>query len=70
MKLPEGWRVWLLVIGLNALAGYLWFIDRGVEPPAAGGNLLDLIRSLGRCALPDGADAPLSSFPTGRGAAW
>jgi len=48
MKLPEGWRVWLLVIGLNVLAGYLWFIDRGVEPPAAGGNLLELLRSLGR----------------------
>ena len=48
MKLPEGWWVWLLVIGLNVLAGYLWFIDRGVEPPAAGGNHLDLIRSLGR----------------------
>ena len=48
MKLPEGWRVWLLVIGLNDLAGYLWFIDRAVEPPAAGGNLLDQIRSLAR----------------------
>jgi hypothetical protein len=48
MKLPEAWRGWMLVIELNALAGYLWSIDRGVEPPAAGGNLLELLRSLGR----------------------
>lgn len=46
VKLPEGWRVWLLVLGLNALAGWLWFIDRGVEPPAPGGSLWALIRSL------------------------
>lgn len=46
VKLPEGWRVWLLVLGLNGLAGWLWFIDRGVEPPAPGGSLWALIRSL------------------------
>jgi hypothetical protein len=47
VKLPEGWRVWLLVLALNALAGGLWFLDRGVAPPAPGGGLWDAIRSLG-----------------------
>lgn len=47
MKLPEGWGVWALVLGLNLLAGALWFVDRGVEPPAAGGSLLNLLRSIG-----------------------
>ncbi|MCP9806991.1 hypothetical protein KBY71_10755 [Cyanobium sp. T1B-Tous] len=47
MKLPEGWRVWLLALALNALAGGLWFVNRGVERPEAGGSLWALIRSLG-----------------------
>ena len=46
-KLPEGWRVWLLVIGLNVMAAALWFVDRGVERPEPGGSLWNLIRSLG-----------------------
>jgi hypothetical protein len=47
MKLPEGWRVWALVLVLNAAAAYLWYLDRGVEMPAAGGSLWKLLRSLG-----------------------
>jgi hypothetical protein len=47
MKLPDGWRVWLLVLGLNVLAGALWFVDRGVEAPAGGGSLWAMIRSIG-----------------------
>lgn len=47
VKLPEGWRVWALVLALNGLAGWLWFIDRGVQPPDPGGSLWALIRSLG-----------------------
>lgn len=46
MKLPEGWRVWLFVIGLNVMATALWFVNRGVERPEAGGSLLQVIRSL------------------------
>ncbi len=46
MKLPEGWRVWLFVIGLNAMAAGLWFVDRGVERPAPGGSLWQVLRSL------------------------
>jgi hypothetical protein len=46
MKLPEGWRVWLLVIGLNAMAAALWFVDRDVPRPEAGGSLWQVIRSL------------------------
>lgn len=46
MKLPEGWRVWLGVLALNALAGGLWYANRGLERPEAGGSLLSLIRSL------------------------
>jgi hypothetical protein len=46
MKLPEGWRVWLLVIGLNAMAGALWFVNRDVAQPEPGGSLLKVIRSL------------------------
>jgi len=46
MKLPEGWRVWILVLLLNAAALALWYLDRDVAMPAPGGNLLQLIRSL------------------------
>jgi len=46
MKLPDGWRVWLFVIGLNGMAFALWFVDRGVERPAPGGSLWQVIRSL------------------------
>lgn len=47
MKLPDGWRVWLAVLAFNAMAGAMWFVNRGVERPEAGGNLLSLLRSLG-----------------------
>ncbi|MBD2423400.1 hypothetical protein [Cyanobium sp. FACHB-13342] len=47
VKLPEGWRVWLLALALNAMAAGLWFVNRGVERPEAGGSLWALIRSLG-----------------------
>jgi hypothetical protein len=47
MKLPEGWKVWLGVIALNGMAGWMWFVNRGVERPEAGGSLWAVIRSLG-----------------------
>ncbi len=47
VKLPEGWGVWLLALALNALAAGLWFVNRGMERPEAGGSLWALIRSLG-----------------------
>jgi hypothetical protein len=47
VKLLEGWRVWLLVLVLNVLAGGLWFLDRDVARPAPGGSLWDAFRSLG-----------------------
>ncbi|QNI70573.1 hypothetical protein CyaNS01_01441 [Cyanobium sp. NS01] len=47
MKLPEGWTVWLAVLGLNAMAGAMWFLNRGVERPEAGGSLWAMLRSLG-----------------------
>jgi hypothetical protein len=47
VKLPEGWGVWLLALALNALAGGLWFVNRGMERPEAGGSLWAVIRSLG-----------------------
>lgn len=47
MKLPEGWRVWLVALALNALAGALWFVNRGVERPEAGSSLWAILRSLG-----------------------
>ena len=47
MKLPEGWKVWLGVIALNAMAAGMWFANRGVERPEAGGSLWAVIRSLG-----------------------
>jgi hypothetical protein len=38
MKLPEGWRIYALVIGLNVLALSLWWVDRDAVPhPSAGG---------------------------------
>lgn len=46
VKLPEGWRVWLLVLALNGVAAGLWFLDRDVAPPAPGGSLWQMIRSL------------------------
>jgi hypothetical protein len=46
MKLPEGWRVWLAVLALNAMAGGLWFVNRGLEQPEAGGGLLAVLRRL------------------------
>lgn len=47
MKLPEGWTPWLLVLAFNAMAGALWFVNRGVERPEAGGSLWAMLRSLG-----------------------
>lgn len=47
MKLPEGWRVWLAVLAFNAMAGAMWFVNRDVERPEAGGSLWGLLRSLG-----------------------
>ena len=47
MKLPEGWRVWALVIGLNAAASYLWFLDRNMEVPMAHSGIGQWLRSLG-----------------------
>jgi hypothetical protein len=46
MKLPEGWRVWLVALGLNAAAGGLWFMNRGLEQPEATGGLLAVLRRL------------------------
>ena len=38
MKLPEGWRIYALVLGLNVLALSLWWVDRDAVPhPSAGG---------------------------------
>lgn len=47
MKLPEGWKVWLGVLAFNAMAGAMWFANRGVERPEAGGSLWAMLRSLG-----------------------
>jgi hypothetical protein len=47
MKLPEGWRVWALVLVLNAAAGYLWFLDRNMEAPMTHSGIGDWLRSLG-----------------------
>lgn len=46
MKLPEGSRVWALVLLLNAAALTIWYLDRDIAMPAPGGNLLQVIRSL------------------------
>jgi len=46
MKLPEGWKVWLGVLVLNAVAGGLWFVNRGLEQPEATGGLLAVLRRL------------------------
>ncbi|WP_087069268.1 hypothetical protein [Cyanobium sp. NIES-981] len=47
MKLPEGWKVWLAVLALNGMAGAMWFVNRGIERPEAGGSLWAILRSLG-----------------------
>ncbi|MGC5197896.1 hypothetical protein [Aphanothece microscopica] len=47
MKLPEGWRVWLGVLALNGLAGAMWFANRDMARPEAGGSLWAILRSLG-----------------------
>ncbi|EDY37980.1 hypothetical protein CPCC7001_859 [Cyanobium sp. PCC 7001] len=47
MKLPEGWAVWLAVLALNAMAGAMWFVNRNIERPEAGGSLWAILRSLG-----------------------
>jgi hypothetical protein len=47
MKLPEGWRVWALVLALNAAAGYLWFLDRNMEAPMTHSGIGAWLRSLG-----------------------
>lgn len=47
MKLPEGWRVWLAVLALNVMAGAMWYVNRGMERPEAGGNLWAALRSVG-----------------------
>ena len=47
VKLPEGWRVWALVLVLNAAAGYLWFLGRNMEAPMTHSGIGDWLRSLG-----------------------
>lgn len=47
MKLPEAWTVWLAVLALNGMAGAMWFVNRGMERPEAGGSLWAILRSLG-----------------------
>ncbi len=47
MKLPEGWRIWALVIALNAAASYLWFLDRNMEAPMTHSGIGAWLRSLG-----------------------
>jgi hypothetical protein len=38
MKLPEGWRVYAMVLALNVLALSFWWLDRDVAPhPVTGG---------------------------------
>ena len=44
MKLPEGWKVWMAVLALNAMAGGMWFVNRGLEQPEATGGLLAVLR--------------------------
>ena len=39
MKLPEGWRIYALVIGLNALALSLWWVDRDAVPHHTAGGM-------------------------------
>jgi hypothetical protein len=39
MKLPEGWRVYALVIALNGVALYLWWLDRDVAPHTVKGGI-------------------------------
>ena len=47
MQLPQGWRVWLLVLLLNAAGAYLWYLDRNVEAPMSHSGIGDWLRSLG-----------------------
>jgi len=47
MQLPQGWRVWLLVLLLNAAGAYLWYLDRHVEAPMSHSGIGDWLRSLG-----------------------
>lgn len=47
MKLPEAWTLWLAVLALNGMAGAMWFVNRGIERPEAGGSLWAILRSLG-----------------------
>ncbi len=39
MKLPEGWRIYALVLGLNVLALSLWWVDRDVAPHTVRGGI-------------------------------
>lgn len=39
MKLPQGWRVYALVLALNATALTLWWLDRDVAPTTASGGI-------------------------------
>ncbi len=46
MKLPDGWKVWVGVLALNGMAGWMWFVNRGLEQPEATGGLLAVLRRL------------------------
>ncbi|MEB3307258.1 MAG: hypothetical protein VKK98_03800 [Cyanobacteriota bacterium] len=46
MKLPEGWRVWLGVLVLNAVAVAMWWVNRDAERPEAGSSLWAALRSV------------------------
>ncbi len=46
MKLPDGWKVWVGVLALNGMAGWMWFQNRGLEQPEATGGLLAVLRRL------------------------
>ena len=35
------------VLALNGMAGAMWFVNRGIERPEAGGSLWAILRSLG-----------------------
>ena len=44
--LVAGLVVWMAVLALNAMAGGMWFVNRGLEQPEATGGLLAVLRRL------------------------